>query len=55
MYLVSNDTMLAVLKFNKCEICQQNITNPLIIEKHALVGNYFCTFVFRLLDFDRYH
>ena len=46
MYLISNDTMLAVSKFNKCKICQQKITTPM------LVGSYFYTYVFHLLDFD---
>ena len=50
--MVSNDTMSAVSKSNKCETYQQKITNPLTIEKHVLVDSYFCTHVFRLLDFD---
>ena len=41
-----------VSKFNKCETCQQKITNPLTIKRHVLVGSYFCTHVSRLLDFD---
>ena len=45
-------TMLAISKLNKCETCQQKIINTLIIERHILVGNYFCTKVSRLLDFD---
>ena len=40
--MVLNDTMSAVLKFNKCETCQPKISDPLTIEKHVLVGNYFC-------------
>ena len=45
-------TMLAILKLNKCETYQQKIINALIIEKHILVGSYFCTKVSRLLYFD---
>ena len=44
--------MSAVSKSNKCETYQQKITNPLTIERHVLVGNYFCTHVSRLFDFD---
>ena len=44
--------MSAVSKSNKCETCQQKINNPLTIEKLVLVGSYFCTHVFHLLDFD---
>ena len=51
-YLVSNDTILAILKFNKCETCQSKITNLLTFEKHMLVGSYFYIYVSRLLDFD---
>ena len=50
--MVSNDTMLEVLKSNKCETCQQKIINLLTIERHVLMGSYFCTHVSRLLDFD---
>ena len=50
--MVSNDTMLEVLKSNKCETCQQKITNLLTIERHGLVGSYFCTYVSHLLNFD---
>ena len=50
--MVSNDTMSAVLKFNKCETCQSKITNPLTFEKHMLVDSYFYIYVSRLLDFD---
>ena len=39
-------------KSNKCETCQQKITNLLTIEKHVLVSSYFFTHVSRLLDFD---
>ena len=28
------------------------ITNPITIERHMLVGSYFCEHVFRLFDFD---
>ena len=52
MYLVLNDTMLVISKCNKCETCQLKITNPLIIKRHVLVVNYFCTHVFGLLNFD---
>ena len=52
MYLVSNDIMSAVSKSNKCETCQQKIINLLTIERHVLMGSYFCTHVSRLLDFD---
>ena len=41
-----------VSKSNKCKTCQQKITNLLIIERHVLVNNYFCTHVSCLLDFD---
>ena len=41
-----------VLKYNKCEKYQQKITNPLIIERHVLVGNYFYARVSHLLDFN---
>ena len=37
---------------NKGETYQQKITNSLIIERYVLVGNYFCTHISRLLDFD---
>ena len=52
MYLVSNDIMLVVSKSNKYETCQQKITNTLTIERHVLVGSYFCTHISCLLDFD---
>ena len=52
MYLISNDIMIAVSKCNKCEKCKKKKTNPLIIERHVLVVNYFCTHVFGLLNFD---
>ena len=51
-YLVPNDTMSVVSKSNKCKTCSKKITNPLTIERHVLVDNYFCTHVSRLLDFD---
>ena len=44
--------MSAMSKSNKCETCQQKITNPLTNERHVLVNSYFCTHVSRLLDFD---
>ena len=50
--LVSNDIMSAIWKSNKCKTCQQKITNPLTIERHVLMGSYFWTHVFHLLDFD---
>ena len=40
-YLVSNDTMSAVSKFNKCETCQQKITTPLTNKRHVLMDSYF--------------
>ena len=52
MYLVSNDTMSVLSESSKCKTCQQNIINPLIVERHVLVGSYFCTHFSRLLDFD---
>ena len=54
-YLVSNDIISVVSKSIKCETCQQKIINPLTIEKHVLVGSYFCTHVSCLLDFDTYN
>ena len=50
--LVSNDTILVVTKFKKCEICQQKIIDQLTIERHVLMSSYFCTHVSRLLNFD---
>ena len=50
--MVSNDTMSMVLKSNKYKTCQQKIINPLIIERHVLMGSYFCMHIYRLLDFD---
>ena len=44
--------MLVVKKSNKYETCQQKITNSLTIERHVLVGSYFCTHISRLLNFD---
>ena len=52
IWYVSNNIMSTVSKSNKCETCQQKITNSLTIEKHVLVGSYFCTHVSRLLDFN---
>ena len=52
MYLVSNDTMLAVSKSNKYETCQQKITNTLTIKRHVLVDSFICTHIFCLLNFD---
>ena len=51
-YFVSNDTVSAVSKSNKCETYQQKITNSQTIEKHVLVGNYFLHHVSCLLEFD---
>ena len=51
-YLVSNNTILAVSKFNKCEICQQKIINLLTNERRVSVDSYFWIFVSCLLDFD---
>ena len=51
-YFVSNDTMSALSKSNKCKSCQQKITYSLIIERYELVGSYFCKHVSCLLDFD---
>ena len=50
--LVLNDTMSAVSKFNKCETCQQKITNSLTNKKHVLIGSYFRIHVSCILDFD---
>ena len=44
--------MSVVSKSNKCETCQQKITNPLTIERHVLVNSYLSTHVSHLLDFD---
>ena len=51
-YLVSNNTILAVSKFNKCEICQQKIINLLTNERRVSVDSYFWIFISCLLDFD---
>ena len=48
----SNDTILAVLKSNKCETRWQKITVPLTNERHVLIGSYFYTHVSHLLGFD---
>ena len=45
--------MSGVSKFNKCETCQQKISNPLINERHVLVSTYYCTHISRLLEFDK--
>ena len=50
--MVLNDTISVVLKSNKCEICQQKITNSLIMKRYVLVDNYFCIHISHLLDFD---
>ena len=50
--MILNDIMAAILKFNKCETCQQKIINLLANEKHVLVDSYFCTHISRLLDFN---
>ena len=44
--------MSAVSKFNKCETCQQKITNSLTNERHVLVSTYYCTHISHLLKFD---
>ena len=54
-YLVSNDIMSAISKYNNCEISQSKITTLLINERHithTLVGKYFYTHDSHLLDFD---
>ena len=50
--MVLNDTISVVLKSNNCEICQQKITNSLIMKIYVLVDNYFCIHISHLLDFD---
>ena len=50
--MVLNDTMSAILKSNKYETCQQNITTPLTNERHVLVGSCFYIYVSHLLGFD---
>ena len=42
-YLVSNDIMSAISKYNNCEICQSKITILLINERHVLMS-YFLFF-----------
>ena len=44
--------MSALSKSNKCETCQQKITNSLKNKRHVLMGSYFYTYVSYLLDFD---
>ena len=44
-YLVSNDTILTILKFNKYKTCQQKIFNSLTNEKHVLICNFFFFFI----------
>jgi len=44
--------MSVVSKSNKCETCQQKITNLLTNERHVFVGSYFCINVSCLLDFN---
>ena len=51
-FLVSNDTMSAILKFSKCETCQQKITTLLTNERHVSVNSYFYTHVSHLLSFN---
>ena len=54
-YLVSNDIMSAISKYNNCEISQSKITTLLINERHIthmLVGKYFYIHDSYLLDFD---
>ena len=50
-YLVSFDTMSAVSKSNKYEICHQKIITLLTNEKHVLMDSYFCTHISYLLNF----
>ena len=52
MYLISNNTILAVLKSYKCKTCLQKINTLLTNERHVLVGSYFFIHVSCLLDFD---
>ena len=49
--MVSNDTISAVLKFNKRETCQQKITTPLTNKGRELMDNYFYTHISYLLGF----
>ena len=49
MYLVSNDTILAISKSNKYETRRQKITTLLTNERHVLVGSYFYTHDIHLL------
>ena len=51
IYLVLNNTMLVILKFNKCETYKQKITNLLTIERYVLISSYFCTYISHLLNF----
>lgn len=51
-YLILNDTILTVLKSNKCKIYHQKITNSLIINRYVLICSFFCTYVSCLLNFD---
>ena len=51
-YLVSNDTISTVSKFNKCNTCQHKITTLLTNEKHVLVDSYFYTYISYSLSFD---
>ena len=37
--------MSVVSKSNKCETCQQKITNPITNERHVLLGSYFCIYI----------
>ena len=52
MYLISNDTILAVLKSHKFKTCLQKINTPLTNERHVLVDNFFLYMSICLLDFD---
>ena len=48
-----SNNLMSVSKSNKCETCQQKITNTLTIEKHVLVDSFFfCTHISCSLDFD---
>ena len=51
-YLVSNDTISAILKFNKYKTCQQKIFTSLTNEKHVLICSFFLIHISYLLYFD---
>ena len=54
MYLVLNDTMLAISKSNKYKTCQPKKKKTILLtnERRVLVGGYFCAHGSHLLDFD---